>query len=114
MNTGLEKSSAIKPSEVLVIYLQFLSTRLFRFHLQGSTGRVNLASPLVDGMIVSRRSLGSLVRHTSLNMARRKRLDLDNYQPPHLRRRLKIQEIVQKYKREMTKPELLTYLFSST
>ncbi|ENN80658.1 hypothetical protein YQE_02924, partial [Dendroctonus ponderosae] len=77
MNTGLEKSSAIKPSEVLVIYLQFLSTRLFRFHLQGSTGRVNLASPLVDGMIVSRRSLGSLVRHTSLNMARRKRLDLD-------------------------------------
>ncbi|XP_048519931.1 ral GTPase-activating protein subunit beta isoform X3 [Dendroctonus ponderosae] len=114
MNTGLEKSSAIKPSEVLVIYLQFLSTGLFRIHLQGSTGRVNLASPLVDGMIVSRRSLGSLVRHTSLNMARRKRLDLDNYQPPHLRRRLKIQEIVQKYKREMTKPELLTYLFSST
>lgn len=37
-----------------------------------------------------------------------------SYQPPHLRRRLKIQEIVQKYKREMSKPELLTYLFTNT
>jgi hypothetical protein len=54
------------------------------------------------------------VRHTALNMARRRRLDSDSYQPPHIRRRLKIQEMVQKYKREMTKPELLTYLFSST
>lgn len=114
MNTGLEKGSPTKLSDVLVIYLQFLSTGLLRVHLQGPTGRVGLASPLVDGMIVSRRSLGSLVRHTALNMARRKRLDSDNYQPPHVRRRLKIQEMVQKYKREMTKPELLTYLFSST
>ncbi|XP_050299716.1 ral GTPase-activating protein subunit beta isoform X2 [Anthonomus grandis grandis] len=113
MSTGLEKAPS-KPSDVSIIYLQFLTTGLFKIHLQGPTGRVSLASPLIDGMIVSRRSLGSLVRHTCLNMARRKRLDLDNYQPPHVRRRLKIQEIVQKYKREMTKPELLTYLFSST
>ncbi|CAG9768936.1 unnamed protein product [Ceutorhynchus assimilis] len=113
MNTGLEKSP-MKTSEVLVIYLQLLSTGLLRVHLQGPSGRVSLASPLVDGMIVSRRSLGSLVRHTASNMARRRRLDSDSYQPPHVRRRLKIQEIVQKCKREMTKPELLTYLFSST
>ncbi|XP_030759935.1 ral GTPase-activating protein subunit beta isoform X2 [Sitophilus oryzae] len=114
MNTGLEKGVSTKPTDVLVIYLHFLTTGLLRVHLQGPTGRVSLASPLVDGMIVSRRSLGSLVRQTAMNMARRKRLDSDNYQPPHVRRRLKIQEIVQKYKREMTKPELLTYLFSST
>ncbi|XP_066254147.1 ral GTPase-activating protein subunit beta isoform X7 [Euwallacea similis] len=113
MNTGLEKTST-KPNEALIIYLQVLSTGLLRVHLQGCTGRVSLASPLIDGMVLSRRSLGSLVRHTALNMARRKRLDSDTYQPPHVRRRLKIQEMVQKYKREMTKPELLTYLFSST
>ncbi|CAG9819469.1 unnamed protein product [Phaedon cochleariae] len=114
MNTGLEKDSIPKTSEVLIIFLHLLSTGLFRVHLQGPTGRVSLASPLVDGMVVSRRALGPMVRHTALNMARRRRLDSDSYQPPHLRRRIKIQEIVQKYKREMSKPELLTYLFSST
>ncbi|XP_072384831.1 ral GTPase-activating protein subunit beta isoform X2 [Diabrotica undecimpunctata] len=114
MNTGLEKGTNQKTSDVLVIFLHILSTGLLRVHLQGPTGRVGLASPLVDGMVVSRRALGPLVRHTAMNMARRRRLDSDSYQPPHLRRRLKIQEIVQKYKREMSKPELLTYLFSST
>ncbi|KAL1509023.1 hypothetical protein ABEB36_003829 [Hypothenemus hampei] len=114
MNTGLEKLSPPKANEVFIIFLQILTGGLLRVHLQGSTGRVNLASPLVDGMIVSRRSLGILVRQTAMNMARRKRLHSDNYQPPHMRRRLKVQEILQKYKREMTKPELLTYLFSST
>ncbi|XP_018579922.1 ral GTPase-activating protein subunit beta isoform X2 [Anoplophora glabripennis] len=114
MNTGLERGAVPKTSDVLVIYLHLLSTGLLRIHLQGPTGRVGLASPLVDGMVVSRRALGPLVRYTALNMARRRRLDSDSYQPPHVRRRLKIQEIVQKYKREMSKPELLTYLFSST
>ncbi|CAH1106388.1 unnamed protein product [Psylliodes chrysocephalus] len=113
MNTGLEKGTSQKVSEVFVIFLQIMSTGLLRVHLQGVSGRVGLASPLVDGMVVSRRALGPLVRHTAMNMARRRRLDSDSYQPPHLRRRLKIQEIVQKYKREMSKPELLTYLFSS-
>lgn len=114
MNTGLEKGMTTKTTDVLVIYLHLLSTGLLRVHLQGPVGRVGLASPLVDGMVVSRRALGPLVRHTALNMARRRRLDSDSYQPPHVRRRLKVQEMVQKYRRDMTKPELLTYLFSST
>ncbi|KAJ8946712.1 hypothetical protein NQ318_006970, partial [Aromia moschata] len=104
-------------TKIMVVWLESfedhlnLPITLLRVHLQGPSGRVGLASPLVDGMVVSRRSLGPLVRHTALNMARRRRLDSDSYQPPHVRRRLKIQEIVQKYKREMSKPELLTYLF---
>jgi hypothetical protein len=40
---------------------------------------MGLATPLIDGMIVSRRTLGNLVRQTSLNMARRKRLENDGY-----------------------------------
>lgn len=39
--------------------------------------RVNLATPLVDGIVVSRRALGSLVRQTAVNMGKRRRLDHD-------------------------------------
>lgn len=79
MNTGLEKGVTPKSSDVLVIYLHILSTGLLRVSLQGPSGRVGLASPLVDGMVVSRRALGPLVRHTALNMARRRRLDSERY-----------------------------------
>ncbi|XP_060532463.1 ral GTPase-activating protein subunit beta isoform X4 [Cylas formicarius] len=112
-NTGLEKDQVTKSDDVLLIFLHYLSTGLFRVHLRGPSGRVGVASPLVDGMVASRRAIGALVRYTALNMARRKRLDSESYQPPHVRRRLKIQEMVQKYKREMSKPELLTFLFNS-
>ena len=47
--------------------------------------RMNFATPLVDGMVVSRRAVGPLVRQTALNMCRRKRLEADVYQPPHVR-----------------------------
>lgn len=36
------------------------------------------------------------------------------YQPPHVRRRVKVQEMVQKYKLDMNEPELLAYLFKSS
>lgn len=78
MNTGLEVG-LVKTGEVLVIYLHSLASGLLRVHLQGHSGRVGLATPLVDGMVVSRRALGPLVRQTALNMARRKRLDSDRW-----------------------------------
>ena len=59
---------------------------------------MHMSSPLVDGMVVSRRTLGSLVRQTSLNVATRKRLEQENYQPSHVRRKIKIQELAQKYR----------------
>ncbi|KAL6447256.1 hypothetical protein ACFW04_001486 [Cataglyphis niger] len=112
--TGLEQSRMLQTSDVQVIFLQALANGLMRVRLQGPISRINLATPLIDGMVVSRRVLGILVRQTALNMGRRKRLDNDSYHPPHVRRRLKIQEMVQKYKRNLTEPELLTLLFSST
>ena len=62
-----------------VIFLQYLSSGLLRVKLQGPTSRMNLATPLIDGMVVSRRALGSLVRQTALNIGRRKRLDNDRF-----------------------------------
>ncbi|XP_058062328.1 ral GTPase-activating protein subunit beta isoform X2 [Anopheles bellator] len=98
-------------SECFIIYLHALSSGLLRVKLQGPVGRMNFAIPLVDGMVVSKRVIGSLIRQTACNMAKRKRLDNDSYQPPHVRRRIKIQEIMQKYKRDLTEPEMLAELF---
>lgn len=74
MGTGLEPGPP-RPCDVLVIGLHLMSSGLLRIYLRGPTGRVGLASPLIDGMVVSRRALGPLVRQTALNMSRRRRLD---------------------------------------
>ncbi|XP_021916328.1 ral GTPase-activating protein subunit beta isoform X3 [Zootermopsis nevadensis] len=113
--TGLEGGSSrgLDERDYFVICLNALASGLLRVKLQGPAGgRTSLATPLVDGMVVSRRVLGSMVRQTALNICRRRRLDNDSYQPPHVRRRLKVQELVQKYRCELSHPELLTYLFS--
>lgn len=77
MKTGKEGNNPPKSSEVLIIFLQELKSGLLRIHLKGPVTRMNLATPLVDGMIVSNKILGMLVRQTALNMAKRRRLDCD-------------------------------------
>lgn len=103
-----------RSNECHIIFLHALNSGLLRVKLQAPPGRMNFATPLVDGMIVNRRVIGSLVRQTAYNMAKRKRLDSDSYQPPHVRRRLKVQEMIQKYKLDLTEPELLTHLFMNS
>ncbi|XP_036328029.1 ral GTPase-activating protein subunit beta isoform X4 [Rhagoletis pomonella] len=114
--TGEETQSLQMPraSDCHVIYLHALQSGLLRVKLQGPTGRMSFATPLVDGMVLSRRVVGNLVRQTAHNMAKRRRLDNDNFQPPHVRRRLKVQDIVQKYKMDLSEPELLAHLFKSS
>jgi len=41
--------------------------------------RIGDAVPLVDGMVVSRRVLGHLVRQTAVNIFKRRQLDSDAY-----------------------------------
>ena len=36
-----------------------------------------------------------------------------SYQPPHVRRKLRIQDMVQKYRFDMTEPEFYSHLFTS-
>ncbi|XP_058168057.1 ral GTPase-activating protein subunit beta [Anopheles ziemanni] len=106
--------ASINGGECFIIYLHALSSSLLRVKLQGPVGRMNFAIPLIDGMVVSKRVIGSLIRQTACNMAKRKRLDNDSYQPPHVRRRIKIQEMMQKYKKDLTEPEMLADLFKPT
>ena len=51
--------------------------------------------------------------HTSNILNRRKRLEADTYQPPHVRRKHRIQELVQKYRSHMTEAEFYAHLFNS-
>lgn len=55
--------------------------------------------------------LGFLVRQTVINLCRRKRLESDLYNPPHVRRKQKITEIVQRYRNKQLEPEFYTSLF---
>lgn len=120
--TGLE-SPGWKDKDVpcvSTIFLHPLETGLFRVKLvstgsfgSSGTNKLSVAGPLVSGQVVSRRVLGTLVRQTALNMARRRRLESDSYQPPHVRRKLHIQEMVQRYRYDMTEPEFYSHLFTS-
>ncbi|KAL7044929.1 hypothetical protein ACKWTF_002104 [Chironomus riparius] len=104
-------SQQARSNECYIIFLHPLSSGLLRIKLQAPPGRMNFATPLVDGMVANKRIIGALIRQTAYNMAKRKRLDSDSYQPPHVRRRLKVQDMVLKYKMDLTEPELLTHLF---
>ncbi|XP_021945273.1 ral GTPase-activating protein subunit beta isoform X1 [Folsomia candida] len=109
--TGLENELVKDPS--LIIFIHALKNGLFRIRLAGESLRMGLPTPLVDGMVVSRRTLGNLVRQTALNMARRKRLENDSFQPPHVRRKFKIQEMATKFATSLSCPEFYTQFFQS-
>lgn len=113
--TGEEVQSGqiTRASDVHIIFLHSLTSGLLRVKLQGPSGRMNFATPIIDGMVVNKRVVGTLVRQTVYNMARRRRLDNDLFQPPHVRRRLKVLDMVHKYKLDMTEPELFAHLFKS-
>ncbi|XP_014675293.1 PREDICTED: ral GTPase-activating protein subunit beta-like [Priapulus caudatus] len=114
----LSSPEAARPcdKDTFLIFVHALQSGLFRVHLRGGTsssGRISMATPLVDGMLVSRRTLGMLVRQTTVNMHRRRRLDSDMYQPPHVKRRLKIQEIALRYRSKLAGPEFYAALFDN-
>ncbi|XP_077869075.1 ral GTPase-activating protein subunit beta-like [Saccoglossus kowalevskii] len=114
-STGIEyllmSSSSLNKvldKEIIIIFIHPLTSGLYRIHVEGKT---HMAIPLVDGMVVSRRSLGTLVRQTAINTCCRKRLENDLHTPPHVRRKHKIQDMVNKYRKRMTESEFYTTLF---
>lgn len=114
--TGLETTLFPRANEkdCFVIFIHSLKSGLFRIKMQGPVGRMCLALPLVDGMVTSRRILSLLIRQTALNLCRRRRLDADSSLPPHIKRRHKIQEIVEHYHLKMSEADFFARLFSST
>ncbi len=75
--TGEETGTVPRASDVHVIFLHSLNSGLLRVKLQGPSGRMSFATPLIDGMVISKRVVGNLVRQTVYNLSKRKRLEND-------------------------------------
>ncbi|KAM9296042.1 ral GTPase-activating protein subunit beta [Gastrophryne carolinensis] len=110
-NSSTSVRNSLPEKEVPVIFIHPLYTGLFRVKVHGFSGKFNMVIPLVDGMVVSRRALGFLVRQTVINICRRKRLESDSYNTPYVRRKQKIADIVNKYRNRQLEPEFYTSLF---
>lgn len=75
------------------------------------SSRTPFALPLLDGIVISKRILGLFVRLTTLNIYKRRRLDMDSFQLPHCKRRMKIQEISKKFRLQGKETEFFLNLF---
>lgn len=76
-----------------------ISNGLYRVSIETtSSDQLGLVLPIMNGMTLSKDLLGPMILESISNVCRRRRLYGDNYQPPHVRRRLKIQEICNRYR----------------
>lgn len=73
-------------------------------------GASSIPGPLVDGMVVSRAALAPLLRHTILNIYRRRRLEAST-DPPHVRRKTRINEMLKKYRCRIGDSDFFVSLF---
>lgn len=97
-NDDQSSNPPLRSRDYVKYFISPMKNGLYRINLVTSFGRHWLALPLVDNMTVSRGILSGLLRESILNLCRRRRLDADSYQPPHVRRRIKIQELCNSYK----------------
>lgn len=79
----------------VTIYVHEMSSKLYRIGMMRALGRVFDAGPMQNGLVLSTRCLGSFVRHTVSNIAQRRRLASDQFQPPHIKRKHRISELEQ-------------------
>ncbi|GLD68881.1 ral GTPase-activating protein subunit beta-like protein [Lates japonicus] len=99
-------------STVQLIFIHPLKTGLYRIGFHGNaTSKLGLVVPLVNGSVVSKRSLGFLVRETVINCCHRRRLESDSAPPPHVRRKHMINDIILRYRSPRSEPAFYSDLF---
>ncbi|VDK20810.1 unnamed protein product [Anisakis simplex] len=108
-----------RPDRV-VIFLHNVETGLVRVHIDGDWTKwlfrslvlCGLPGPLFDGCVVSQIALPALLRLTIISIARRKTVELENYQMVYSRRRVAIQEFARKYALKQTYAEFVERVIS--
>uniref|UniRef100_A0A8C2F4X4 Ral GTPase-activating protein subunit beta n=1 Tax=Cyprinus carpio TaxID=7962 RepID=A0A8C2F4X4_CYPCA len=108
VNSSTSRSSSSE-KDVPIIFIHPLKTGLFRCVCVCVCVFVNEVCS--DELVLLSLSPGFLVRQTVINACRRKRLESDSYSPPHVRRKHKIAEIVNRYRNKQLEPEFYTSLF---
>ncbi|XP_034548760.1 ral GTPase-activating protein subunit beta-like [Notolabrus celidotus] len=99
-------------SNVQLIFIHPLKSGLYRLCFHGNlASKFNLIIPLVNGSVVSKRSLGFLVRETVINYSHRRRLESDSAPPPHVRRKQVISDIIARYRSRCSEPTFYSALF---
>ncbi|XP_037623458.1 ral GTPase-activating protein subunit beta-like isoform X3 [Sebastes umbrosus] len=99
-------------SNIQLIFVHPLKTGLYRIHFHGNTtSKFSLVVPLVSGSVVSKRSLGFLVRETVINCCHRRRLESDSALPSHVRRKHMINDIILRYRSRRSEPAFYSALF---
>jgi hypothetical protein len=95
-----------------VIFVYPLPAGMYRIHTWIPAVRHAHVGPLIDGMVVSRRVLPSLVRQTAINICTMYRVDCEDLKTPSALRRQKIEEISSEFSKKLTPWELYTEIFA--
>ncbi|KAM7006209.1 ral GTPase-activating protein subunit beta [Tautogolabrus adspersus] len=99
-------------SNTQLIFIHPLKSGLYRICFHGNANsKFSLVIPLLNGSVVSKRSLGFLVRETVINCCHRRRLETDSAPPPQLRRKQMISDIILRYHRRCSEPAFYSALF---
>ncbi|KAM6927877.1 ral GTPase-activating protein subunit beta [Xenentodon cancila] len=99
-------------SNVHLIFIHPLKTGLYRICFHGdTTSKHGLVIPLVCGSVVSRRSLGFLLREMVMNCCHRRQLENDSAPLPHVRRKHIISDIILRYSTRHSEAAFYSALF---
>lgn len=83
--------------DLIMIFVSEVENELVRINIIGDWTKCGLPGPLVDGCLVSSSALPILLKHTVISIARRRTVELENYQLVASKRRRAIQEFSRKY-----------------
>ncbi|XP_027205285.2 ral GTPase-activating protein subunit beta [Dermatophagoides pteronyssinus] len=99
-HSNVSSDSSDKQNLIFIITIHPLKNGLFRvlnFMPNSNTNKFN-NYPTIDRMLLSKTLLASYVKLITLNLFRRRRMNTESFQFPHVKRRLKIQEMANKFK----------------
>uniref|UniRef100_A0A183BS79 Rap-GAP domain-containing protein n=1 Tax=Globodera pallida TaxID=36090 RepID=A0A183BS79_GLOPA len=108
----LQLLHAQPPPDHLCFFLSPIERGLCRVQVAGVWTKYGQPGPLLNGTVVSMGALPALLRQTICNMARRKAVELENYQMTHVRRRHAIAEFGRRFPSRLNYTDFVEQLIS--
>ncbi|OTF76190.1 hypothetical protein BLA29_001912 [Euroglyphus maynei] len=98
-NTSMDGLNDKQNHPVFIITIHPLKNGLFRVLNFMPNNNIKFNNyPIIDRMLLSKSLLASYVKLITLNLFRRRRMNTESFQFPHVKRRIKIQEMANKFK----------------